>query len=791
MDVTIYNEEVQYNALLREYSGYVLNDDQLGFVRAISKFLNDDTKRVFILQGCAGSGKTFLMNGVARYICNSKRTVKLLAPTGKAAKVLSTKSQYEAFTIHRHIYKFKELEEIEEKKRQIKDDFLEAQVVGEPDLVVHFRLLFNEDDVDAVYIIDESSLIGSVEVDNETVQFGSGKLLNDLLEFINLNYKENNRKIIFVGDSYQLPPVGMNYSPALDVDSIYAECPYLKNRDAIQTYALETVVRQKADSGVLKVATYLRDKLQVNRFNELKLEEHPKDVKKIQHKDFISTYMKHICEEGLDKVMVIAYSNASVDIYNRLIREQLFPHQQELTKEDRLLLTRNVKVGDEYLINGDFVKVAEVGQQIVRDVTMETEIIRLYFRKAMIEVNEERHNVLIMENLLTSNERSLSKLELKALFRDFKIRNSAAIQEAKKGSKSEYKQKLQELFLTDQYINALQVKYGYAITCHKAQGSEWDTVFLDCNLNRGYRNRETFQWFYTGITRSSGKLYLVDLPSGLTMDGNIKTYIQPHMQSIQRKEPLLESEATGIVSSSAETTTVEFNHTKCSQQLEVPQELIPSRLTCDGNSMSTQAQQIVKHILGVLGDIPCMVTAVIDHTYQVIVTLKVHDWESRISVYYNGKGKVSRVNYIDSISDRTVVDRLATLIGKFTIEQVAPVTIHGMVTIENVDGATIESQESGLEDISVVDTFVYPPEYEYFLKDYMQGLEEKLKPHHIQIMEIQSLQFCLRVTFTRYHQITVLNIFYKSKGLISTVSPHIPGCKDLAFRDEVIRCIVR
>ena len=90
-----------------------------------------------------------------------------------------------------------------------------------------------------------------------------------------------------------------------------------------------------------------------------------------------------------------------------------------------------------------------------------------------------------------------------------------------------------------------------------------------------------------------------------------------------------------------------------------------------------------------------------------------------------------------------------------------------------------------------MDTFVYPPEYEYFLKDYMQGLEEKLKPHHIQIMEIQSLQFCLRVTFTRHHQSTVLNIFYKSKGLISTVSPHVPGCKDLVFRDEVIRCIVR
>ena len=152
-------QEKEYRKLLKQYAGFELNADQQAALRSICEFLNDDSKRVFILQGCAGSGKTFLMQGVAKYLFSNKRQVSLIAPTGKAAKVLSKKSGYEATTIHKHIYKFKELEEVEEKKRQIKDDFLEAQVVGEPDLVAHFRLLFNEDDMNTVYIVDESSLI--------------------------------------------------------------------------------------------------------------------------------------------------------------------------------------------------------------------------------------------------------------------------------------------------------------------------------------------------------------------------------------------------------------------------------------------------------------------------------------------------------------------------------------------------------------------------------------------------------------------------------------------------------
>lgn len=249
---------------------------------------------------------------------------------------------------------------------------------------------------------------------------------------------------------------------------------------------------------------------------------------------------------------------------------------------------------------------------------------------------------------------------------------------------------------------------------------------------------------------------------------------------------MLQPESTPL-----ETNIVETIHEKKLQSVGMTENMIESKLTCDWSSMSSQVQQIVKHMVCALGDIPCMITSVIDHAYQVIIMLKVNDRESRISVYYNGKEKISRVNYIDSISNQTVVDRLATLIGKSTIAQEDPVAIHRMATMETADRETIEIQGASLEESSVVDTFSYPPEYEYFLKEYMQRIEEKLGPTQIHIAGIESMQYCLRVTFTRAHQSAILNIFYNGKGLITNILPHVPGCKDSAFRDEVTVCIVR
>ena len=195
-------EERMYKELLRKYAGFELNPDQLGLVKAMAEFLSDKDKRVFILQGCAGSGKTFLMQGVANYLASRDRMFYLIAPTGKAAKVLTTKTGHHAKTVHAQIYGFRDVVEVEKKERKEDDNFLEAQVVDEADLVLRFRLRENLEDLSAVYIVDESSLIGNVETDNESLQFGSGKLLHDVLEYINPNFKENRRKVIFIGDMY-------------------------------------------------------------------------------------------------------------------------------------------------------------------------------------------------------------------------------------------------------------------------------------------------------------------------------------------------------------------------------------------------------------------------------------------------------------------------------------------------------------------------------------------------------------------------------------------------------------
>ena len=792
-------KESEYTKLLSQYDGFELNEDQKGFVRAMADFLNDDSKRVFILQGCAGSGKTFLMQGVARYLFSKKKKVSLIAPTGKAAKVLTKKSGFIAYTIHAKIYNFHEVVEVENKERNVEDDFLKAQVVGESDWVLHFNLKFNVDDISTVYIVDESSLIGNREVDNETLKFGSGKLLHDLLTYINPNFKENARKVIFVGDMYQLPPVGMNHSPALTVEDIYKECPYLASLDAIQMYMLQAVVRQKEGSGVLKVATYIREKLKQQRFNEFLIEEHPHDVTKIAHAQFISTYMDAVKKKGLGQVIAIAYSNANVDIYNRLIREQLFPQHEEITEGDFLQIVMNTSIGEEYLLNGDFVRVAQVGPRIVRKVKMREEEVELLFRDVVIEFEGCKHRGLLLETLLLSKERALTKIERKALYKDFMIRHSKEIAEAAKESKKKRHEKITELLLKDIYINALQVKYGYAITCHKSQGSEWDTVFLDCNLKRGFKNRETFQWFYTGVTRSSDQLYLVDMPRNLAMDSGIRAYAQHGKTAsisarIDPGSPASTMAAPNTTSNIGMPTVMSAS-TEMSQGLNSVGETqttvlseaeLRKQVTCDWDSMSVAAQQIVLHMLRALGEIPCTVTDVADHAYHAIVTLQIGDVEGRVTVFYNGKNSITRFKKIDACIPEEVFQRITTIAGKSTAPQAQSVVQTPFIDDSPMGGSDLDSVVPNVVVHSVVDTFAYPPEYEYFLKEYMQRLQKKLELAHIRITGIENLQFNLRTTFTRGHQSAVLNIHYKAKGTISSVGEHARGCKDKDFTQEVM-----
>lgn len=792
-------EERMYKELLRKYAGFELNLDQLGLVKAMAEFLSDKDKRVFILQGCAGSGKTFLMQGVANYLASKDKVFYLVAPTGKAAKVLTTKTGHQAKTIHSQIYSFHDVVEVENKERKEDDNFLQPQVVGESDWVLRFRLRENHEDLSAVYIVDESSLIGNAETDHETLQFGSGKLLHDVLEYINPNFKESHRKVIFIGDMYQLPPVGMNRSPALNIEDIYKECPYLETMDAIQMYTLQSVVRQKQDSGVLKVATYIRERLQRGRFHELLLEEYPHDVTKIGRDQFIHTYMDKVKEKGLDQVMVIAYSNATVDIYNRLIREQLFPNQLEVTNGDRLLILRNVRVDNDWLMNGDFVQVLQVGTPIARSVKVKDEKVNLLFRPAEIKADGKTHKVLLKETILLSKARDLTKLERKALYTDFMIRHSKEIAEAGKNGDVAKHQKITELLLSDIYVNALEVKYGYAITCHKAQGSEWDTVFLDCDLKRGYKNRETFQWFYTGITRSSNQLYLVDMPRNLAMDSGIRDYTQngatPSIDTTMPASTMTTPNTTSnigmatVISASTEMSQG-LNSVGATQTTVLSEAELRKRVSCDWGSMSVAAQQIVLHMLRALGEIPCTVTDVADHAYHAIVTLQIGDVEGRVTVFYNGKNSITRFKKIDACIPEVVFQRITTIAGKSMAPQAQSVVQTPFIDDGPMGGSDLDSVAHTAVVHSVVDTFAYPPEFEYFLKEYIQRLQKKLEPIHIGITGIENLQFNLRTTFTRGYQSAVIDIHYRAKGEIKKVGALDSMCSDEAFKDEVLSYIL-
>ena len=339
--------------------------------------------------------------------------------------------------------------------------------------------------------------------------------------------------------------------------------------------------------------------------------------------------------------------------------------------------------------------------------------------------------------------------------------------------------------------------------CHKSQGSEWDTVFLDCNLKRGFKNRETFQWFYTGVTRSSDQLYLVDMPRNLAMDSGIRAYAQHGKTAsisarIDPGSPASTMAAPNTTSNIGMPTVMSastemsqgLNSVGATQTTVLSEAELRKQVTCDWDSMSVEAQQIVLHMLRALGEIPCIVTDVADHAYHAIVTLQIGDVEGRVTVFYNGKNSITRFKKIDACIPEEVFQRITTIAGKSTAPQAQSVVQTPFIDDSPMGGSDLDSVVPNVVVHSVVDTFAYPPEYEYFLKEYMQRLQKKLESAHIRITGIENLQFNLRTTFTRGHQSAVIDIHYRAKGEIKKVGALDSRCSDEAFKDEVLSYIL-
>lgn len=464
--------------------------EQKHVLTQFAHFMMDEEPRVvMIFCGSAGTGKTSLASAIARTMVKLEQKVMLLAPTGRAAKVFSVHSGQPAYTIHRHIYRQKSFDS-------------DGGV---------FNLNFNRY-TDTLFMVDESSMIanqGQMES-----SFGSGCLLDDLVQFV---YSGRNCRMILMGDAAQLPPIGEEQSPALSSD--FMEGYGLK----VYECRLDNVLRQSEESGILYNATLIRTHImrdELTQFPQIHFNTFA-DIVVVPGNELIETLNSSYSEVGVDETMVITRSNKRAHIYNQGIRQTILGSEEELSTGDMLMIVRNnyhwVKpptnneeqdtTSMTFLANGDRAMV-----QRVRNIR------ELYgFRYADVwlqfpDYNDYELEATIVLDSLHTEAPALSREQNERLF------NEVLADYADIPRKQDRVKKLRE----DIFLNAVQVKYAYAITCHKAQGGQWAHVYVD----QGYMTDEMLSpdylhWLYTAFTRATEKLYLVNWPKSQTFEDGI------------------------------------------------------------------------------------------------------------------------------------------------------------------------------------------------------------------------------------------------------------------------------
>ena len=427
-----------------------------------------------------------------------------MAPTGRSARVLNSKTAIPAKTIHAHIYALDKIQVDEDATNPDNPGYADS---NDSSHRFYFPLKESEPQ-SALFIIDESSMIGDLENKGDLVQFGSGKLLSDLIQYARIgrygHISGERVKILFIGDPTQLPPVSESNSPALSKE-------YLTNEfNVVATgFNLTKVMRQSEGGEILTQATKLRDSIIEKQFNSFSLKGNGSEIQEISTQNAIDTAVESMANNV--SVAIVTYTNKQALTLNQSIRERIFSKLDlPMQVGDTLLVNKNSPLYS--LNNGDLIKVVDPDKlPEVKSIRMKgvEHPVELSFRDVLIAYRDfngavRRSNVLILENLLTSNERELSAAENRALMIDFRSRHKAL-----KTNSKEFKAAIG----SDKYFNALQVKFGYALTCHKAQGGEWDTVIVDFSDARGNTNESYFRWSYTAITRASKKLLTISAPS--------------------------------------------------------------------------------------------------------------------------------------------------------------------------------------------------------------------------------------------------------------------------------------
>lgn len=455
---------------LSENLPYVPTEEQAGLLARLSAFLWDDSvPSVFLLKGYAGTGKTSLVGALVRTLESFERTCVLLAPTGRAAKVFAAYAGHPAYTIHKKIYR----------QRTFTGDFSGFQLAHNA-----YKNTF--------FIVDEASMIANEPTDGS--HYGSGLLLDDLFDFV---YSGSGCRLILLGDTAQLPPVGQLRSPALD------EAYLQRYGYPVMVSELTHVVRQDGASGVLYNATRLRQDMWETPLPVPSIALHGfPDVGRVGGDELIEVLSSAYNRDGMDETIIITRSNKRANIFNQGVRNRILYREEELTSGDLLLVARNNYYWSEkyekldFIANGDVARVVRV-RNVCEMYGFRFADVLLYFP----DYEEEVEAKVILDTLHAESP-SLTAEENARLF------NAVMEDYADVPSKRERLKRLKN----DPWFNALQVKYAYAVTCHKAQGGQWSNVFVDMGYIRpDALGIDFYRWLYTAFTRTTGRLWLINV----------------------------------------------------------------------------------------------------------------------------------------------------------------------------------------------------------------------------------------------------------------------------------------
>ena len=448
---------------------------QARLFREVASFVTCDDADILVVNGYAGTGKTSAIAAVIAALKDVGTPSVLLAPTGRAAKVLSGFARRPAFTIHKHIYRQKS--------------------VGS-DGFGQFTLSPNKAK-GTLFVVDEVSLIGIDSLQGQgSAAFGTGNLLEDLVSFVRNGL---DCRLILVGDAAQLPPVGLDASPALSKD-------FMDGFGGVRYSTLTSVVRQAAESGILRNATLLRELISGSTpdstFPDLRLDlRDADDIERIGGGDLIETLSDAYSRYGEDGTVILCRSNKRAIRYNLGVRATVQFKEERLVRDDKLMIVKNCYQfvedvpGMDYIANGDIAKLVRIGRFEER--------YGLHFADATLlfpDYDDVEIKAKVCLDTLESEAASLTYEQQNALYQ------GVSADYADRGTKK----KIWEAVREDHYFNALQLKYAEAITCHKSQGGQWDCVFIDCPFWQDEQSLDDLKWLYTALTRAVRKVYLVN-----------------------------------------------------------------------------------------------------------------------------------------------------------------------------------------------------------------------------------------------------------------------------------------